>query len=372
VPRNEAEARAARYAFLERARLQLAAAWTLTAHHADDQAETVLLHLLRGSNPEALSGVEECGEPALVRPLLPFHRHELAAYARDAGTPHREDPSNRSFRFARNRLRHGLWVGDAEVEAAAAKAAALRLAGASRRARHAWARRVERADGRLVRARARGRIVVAAPRLSAYDDATRARLLHRWVRELGGTLGGGGARAARAFLRRATSGATLDLGDGILVRREYEVWIVERRGERDRPERALTIAGPQPGRGDAVIGGRVYRVEWGEAVRGSGARVELDLAEVEFPISVRGWRTGDRLRRSAGRRSLKRLFADRRVPRSVRARLPVVGDARDVLWVPGVERSVRARAVGAATVWSLRVTPVDGRDGEDADFSMER
>lgn len=369
VPLNEAEARAARYAFLEDARGRLGAAWTLTAHHADDQAETVLLRLLRGSNPEGLSGVQETREPALVRPLLPFHRHELAAYARDAGIEYRDDPSNRRYRFARNRLRHGLWAGREEAEAA--RAALLSLARASERARRAWTRRLERTDDAVVLGRERDRIVVAAPGLAAYDDPTQVRLLRRWVRELGGTLSAPAARAARGFLRRAGSGAAHDLGAGILLRREYEAWIVERHPARDRPERPLTIAEPRSGQGDAVIGGRRYRVAWGERVEGPGTRAEFGLAEVEFPVIVRGWRAGDRLRRAAGRRSLKRVFGDRRVPRSARTRLPVVVDARDVLWVPGVERSARGGAVGATSAWSLVVTSLDGA-AENREHPMER
>lgn len=372
VPQNEADARVQRYAFLEAARLRLGGERTVTAHHADDQAETVCLRLLRGSNPEGLSGVRARRAPGIVRPLLPFWRHELEAYARAAGVEHRDDPSNRSLRVLRNRLRHGV-LADLEEDAASVKVALLRLARESERARRAWSRRLDEADARLASARERDRIVVAAPRLSAYDEPTRVRLLRRWSRALGAALGRGGARVARTFLRRARSGARVDLGGGVLLRREYDAWVLERSvGRTPDAERPLAIAipgsdamGPETGRGEggrggegtATIGGRRYRIAWGASPAGPGERASFRLQDVEFPVVVRGRRSGDRLRRAAGRRSIKRLFADHRVPRSLRDRWPIVADARGVLWVPGVERSVRATAAAA---WTLVVEPLGG------------
>ncbi|MGH7545272.1 MAG: tRNA lysidine(34) synthetase TilS, partial [Gemmatimonadota bacterium] len=199
------------------------------------------------------------------------------------------------------------------------------------------------------------------------DESTRVRLLHRWSRALGAALGRGGARIARSFLRRARSGASVDLGDGVLLRREYEAWVLERRVAHARrdAERPLAIAIAVPGsaatrpegEGTATIGGRRYRIAWGASPAGPGERASFLLQDVEFPVVVRGRRPGDRLRRAAGRRSLKRLFADHRVPRSLRDRWPIVADARGVLWVPGVERSVRATAAAA---WCLLVeSPAD-------------
>jgi tRNA(Ile)-lysidine synthase len=89
----------------------------LTAHHLDDQAETVLLQLLRGSGPAGLSGMDAAnsapellGNPDLVmaRPLLPLARAELEVYVREAGLDWVEDESNSDPRYARNALRHGV------------------------------------------------------------------------------------------------------------------------------------------------------------------------------------------------------------------------------------------------------------------------
>lgn len=102
----EAAARHARYAALERE--IVAGDCLLTAHHADDQAETLLLQLLRGAGPHGLAAMPEVrdfGAGRLARPLLPFRRDQLAAWATAKALEWVEDASNRHLRFDRNFLR---------------------------------------------------------------------------------------------------------------------------------------------------------------------------------------------------------------------------------------------------------------------------
>lgn len=103
----EAAARDARYAALES---QMAAGdWLISAHHADDQVETLLLHLLRGSGPDGVAGIppfRRLGKGFLVRPLLTIPRDELAAYAAAHALTWIEDPANSDQRMDRNYLRH--------------------------------------------------------------------------------------------------------------------------------------------------------------------------------------------------------------------------------------------------------------------------
>jgi tRNA(Ile)-lysidine synthase len=102
----EAAAREARYRALRGC--MAAEDIVLTAHHADDQAETLLLHLLRGAGPRGLAAMPELarwGPGWLGRPLLSFTRAELLAYARTEGLPTLDDPGNRDLRFDRNFLR---------------------------------------------------------------------------------------------------------------------------------------------------------------------------------------------------------------------------------------------------------------------------
>jgi tRNA(Ile)-lysidine synthase len=108
----EAAARAERYAFLQRAAESRGARFVATAHTADDQAETVLHHVLRGSGLAGLAGMTRTRAlgPAvtLIRPLLAIRRQELQAYLASLEQPFCEDATNDDLRFARNRIRHEL------------------------------------------------------------------------------------------------------------------------------------------------------------------------------------------------------------------------------------------------------------------------
>ena len=100
----EDAARKLRYAFLESAARDMGADHIATAHHREDNAETVLLHLLRGTGLQGLGGIAPV-RGAIVRPLLETSRAEIDAYAARNSVPYVEDESNRDTRFTRNRLR---------------------------------------------------------------------------------------------------------------------------------------------------------------------------------------------------------------------------------------------------------------------------
>ncbi len=127
----QAQARAARYAALAAWLAELGLYGLATAHHADDQAETLLLRLNRGSGVAGLAGVRELGyvpgtRVPLIRPLLSWRRSELGAIVAGAGLVAADDPSNRDDRFDRARIRKALAAADwLDVPALAASAAHL-------------------------------------------------------------------------------------------------------------------------------------------------------------------------------------------------------------------------------------------------------
>ena len=119
----QAAARARRYALLGRWAGEVKAGWLLTAHHLDDQAETLVMRLLRGSGLSGLCGVRAVNPP-VVRPLLGWRRDELAAIVRAAGVDPVADPSNADERFDRARIRRRLaeapWLDPAPLARSAA------------------------------------------------------------------------------------------------------------------------------------------------------------------------------------------------------------------------------------------------------------
>ncbi|MCE7946225.1 MAG: tRNA lysidine(34) synthetase TilS [Chloroflexi bacterium CFX4] len=107
----EAAARRARYAFLRQTAAQVGALCVATGHHLDDQVETVLLHLIRGSGLAGLRGILPLSEREgvrLVRPLLAVTHADLAAYVAALGITPRDDPTNADQHYARNKVRHAV------------------------------------------------------------------------------------------------------------------------------------------------------------------------------------------------------------------------------------------------------------------------
>src|SRR5690606_25837479 len=261
-PRSEAEARAARYRFLEEAADRAGADRIATAHHADDQAETVLFRIIRGTGLRGLAGIPE-RRGRIVRPLLPFRRAELEAYARAAGLRHRVDPTNLVLGYARNRLRHDVLPRLERIAPGAAGALA-RLAREARAAEHAWEsllddveRQVASIDGEDV--------LLARERLLSYHPHVRARLLRRLLRRFGSHPDRAGTRAALEFIRLGASGGHFDVIGGVRLEREFDrirMRPVPRRAESAAGDRPLIITRPERGEGVAIIGGRRLAVEW--------------------------------------------------------------------------------------------------------------
>jgi tRNA(Ile)-lysidine synthase len=334
-PRQEAFRRA-RYAFLRRTGHEIEASRIATGHQADDQAETVLFRILRGTGIRGLAGIPERRGP-IVRPLLRFRRRALETYLLEQDIDFLRDPSNRDPRWVRARLRAHVLPALEESWEAPVRERLISLAVAARRADRALE---ERAREALLRCRIPSGLAGGwAPDATAFDlrellrldRDTLARVVRRVARRAGVRLTRGGTRAAVEFISAGRSGAAVDLGGGLVATREFDIAWIGRPREAG-PDTMLTIEEPAPGRGRLTVGGRLVQVTWGTGgrVRGSDAPVELALDRLQFPLLVRGWQRGDRIRTRAGTRKLKKLFGERRIPRSRRSRIPVVtsGDGR--------------------------------------------
>lgn len=147
----QAAARAARYAALEDWRIRDGCGFVATAHHADDQAETLLMRAIRGAGVGGLAGIR-AQNGAIIRPLLGWRRAELVAIVAQAGITAIDDPSNRDFRYDRSRMR-ALLATVPELDVLGLATAAARLADAARALDWAtdrlWAERVTITDGTI-------------------------------------------------------------------------------------------------------------------------------------------------------------------------------------------------------------------------------
>lgn len=367
-PENEARAREARYDFLERAGAGLGADWILTAHHADDQAETVLFRALRGTGLGGLRGIPE-RRGRVLRPLLPFWKEEILDYAGEVGIRPRVDPTNRDRRFARNVIRHELLPRAEEAVSPGAREALVRLSELAGESERATRSLVDRALEGVILAREEGRIVVSRDAVLARDRTVQARLLRRVLRRMGVRLDRAGTRGAVEFTRSSASGRSIDLPGGIALVREFDRLVFVRDSGRDAGSggnRSLTIEEPCSGQGafeqgTFEVGGRRMRAEWASGAAPSASWVErFSPAQACFPLLLRGWTPGDRIRMSYGSKKLKKLFGEARVPRGERSRTPVLVDARDrVLWIPGVARSTRAEPAEGEEPFFIGISDAD-------------
>jgi tRNA(Ile)-lysidine synthase len=356
--------RRARYAFLARVARRQGFAAVATAHHAGDQAETLLLRLARGERGDGLAGIRSVTRLAgveVVRPLLDVHPRDLLAYAEARALPFREDASNRDPRFPRNRLRPG---AAARVNPADARAVT-RLAALERRLLERAAERLEARPswngdpfGGLGEAgtapapwRARRHGLLPVAELAVLDPVLRREVLRRAHR--------------RASGRCALPAGALAIVEGLLG--------APAGGRADLPgARAVVSCGwllfePRPPAFDAPPATEERRFAWPRA--GGAEPVELfDPAQIEGRLVLRTWQPGDRIsvRRDSpergdaphGRKKLKEVFREARVPAWLRSRVPVLADDRDVLWVVGLRRAERARPRPGAPALRVRIGEV--------------
>lgn len=379
---GEAEGRDLRYAFFEEVRRGLGdGGVTMTAHTADDQAETVLFRVARGSGPRGLGAIHPARPPHIVRPLLPFWRRELLAHAAEHGVPYRDDPSNLDTRWTRNRLRHTVLplLEEAVPGAAAALAA---LADTSRLHIAALDELLDErlaalsTDANAARAQAAAlptRSTATPPTLSldrgallALADPVLALLLRGAVARLGSEPSRAATAELLRFVRESPSGRRLHPTGGVAVEHRLgEIRI--RRADNPPPQSPRSVSiptatitiGPEPGKGRYARGGWVVDAAWGPEPRMGFPHVaHFARDRVSFPLSLRPWAPGDRMTMPYGRKKVKKLLLEARMPADRRAGTPVVADAGGaVRWIPGIAGPPPAapRAGGEATPWCLEV-----------------
>ncbi len=355
----EAAARRARYAFLERTRRELGARWIATAHHRDDQAETVLLRLLFGSGLEGLAGIRPL-HGAVVRPLLGLPRSVLLDAVAAAGIAPVDDPTNRSSNVPRNRVRHGL-LPALEAED---PGTSLRLARLGDRARSAARTIDRRLSERLAVVPAERGIAVARAALEALPAGLLPSAFAWLHRQAGAPYPAGEAARSELLRQLARSDrAACDCGGGWRWETAGELLIL-RRAEAARetvPDFTYTLQIP----GSVEIPEIAVRVRVSRRavepwmLQGSSHRAGLALPLMEGDlVTIRNRRPGDRIHPLGGRgsRRLKEVLIDRLVPRHVRERLPLLCVGERIAWAPGVTIDQRFRLEdGHATAWVAEV-----------------
>jgi tRNA(Ile)-lysidine synthase len=385
----EQAARAARYEFLEKVADVCGASKIAVGHTSDDQAETVLLNLLRGAGPEGLAGMASA-RGRIIRPLLDATRQEVEDYCAGKGLAPRFDSSNLSRDFARNRIRLDL-MPFLERDNPALRRHLLRLADIARE-ENAFLRDIALRELRRLSVKGeaeepalsgpRPEIVISARRLIRRPVALQRRILrealrlilhdllfieHSHIEALRTLAVGKGAReihlprGLRAWLRggqlfisapprRVEKPIQMEWARPDLSRapsRELAEWVLSIPGLTPLPELGLEIEATLIPASNATIPEPDANVAW------------LDYSRISEPLTARTWRRGDRFRPlgAPGSTKLQDFFVNAKVPREQRGRIPIVLSGQTIAWVvgyrlaedfklmPGARVALRMRAV---------------------------
>ena len=350
--------RSCRYAFFDEVAATHGACSVALAHHADDQAETVLLRLLRGAAGSGLCAMAPRSAGRYVRPLLGVSRREIEGYLEARGIAWRNDSSNEDGKFLRNRIRHELIpflsgynpaISErlaATAEALAADEEFLDAATDEAFARHA----VLSADG----------VTLSVAGAQSEPRGIRLRLYRRAVLRAKGDLARISIRHLQALDRLIFSprpNLSLTLPDAIRVGKRYEEIIFTSMEEKKLPPPDdIFLDGPGiyllPGLGMLSVD---FTHSPEDLKSTPVTTAYFDLEHAPFPWHVRRFRPGDRISPfgMAGQKKVKELFIDAKIPVSARRLLPLLFCGETLLWVGGVRRS-SAASITEKTLTAVR------------------
>jgi len=370
----EERAREARYAFLERARQAHGAKRVAVGHTLDDQAETVLMRLLRGAGPDGLAAIPPVRDPGVIRPLIQVRRRDVQAYLEEGGISWLTDSSNLLNRHLRNRIRRELLpelltYQPRLVEHLGVLADLCReenkflgeLAGA-------WV------EGQALEDGEDGSVALPLTPLLELSGAFRRRVIRH---ALGRTEGGlrridrRHVASVEGLVLGERSQAGIDLPGDRCAERIYDRIVLGPRPTLSRPEHCTRLPGP----GAYPLKEAGLRILLQEKPRQAVGTLErgpwtafLDADTLRYPLEVRAWRPGDRLvpLGMRGHRKVKDLLIDRKVPLRERAQALLLLSGGRPLWLCGLRIDDRFKVTEETRrVLEVRIEPLGGVRGED-------
>ncbi len=358
----EAVAHDMRWAFLEAVRRRQGAYAVATGHTADDQAETVLMHLLRGAGLRGLAGMAPLG-PTVRRPLLATRHDACVSWCREHGVHWREDSSNAEVFCRRNAVRLDvlpfLRRYNPAIDAALtgmAEAVQVDLAYLDTRAVDALHALVRRADSGVEHLALAGYL--------ALPEAIRRQVLLNW---LGPNSRRVQVTSVDALLRTGHAGDAVALPGNRQVVKRYDDAILE---ARTLPPRLPAVALTVPGATRAVGWNWTIQTEYlprGTTRPANRWSIDLDAERVRLPLTLRPRSTGDRLDLPGltGSKKLQDMLVDAKMPRRERDRLGIIEAANGIIWLAGWRAAAWATAdTNSDSVLRLTVAHSENQEAE--------
>ncbi|MFZ1985177.1 MAG: tRNA lysidine(34) synthetase TilS [Desulfatitalea sp.] len=377
----EEQLRLHRYAFFQETAAMHGCNKIALGHHADDNAEAVLMHLLRGSGIRGLAGIPPVRGQGIIRPLIAARRADILAYLERHDIAAAQDATNADLRFERNQIRHQLLPlleqrFNPNLVQALNRTAMLCWEEEHWLVAHltpyaAQATVSENADG----------LELSVETLSAWPRPVQRHVLRMALRQWQGHLRRLGAEHIEALiglLAAGKSGRRLHLPIKVIAERDLQV-LRFRRVAQPRHSQAIDppaqyhYALPWPlelplameiPEADCRLHFSAIPVPAPEALRvRDPCEIFLDPDQLSFPLSVRNFRPGDRFQPFGlhGTQKLKALLINRKIPKNQRERFPLLLSGDTIVWVVGLRRSSAAPvSPTAAHVLRVATTTLNG------------
>ncbi len=339
----EEAARDARYALYEEYAERFGCRYVALGHTRDDQTETFFFRLFRGAGLRGLSSIppeRQAGKITVIRPLLSSGREELRRYLRERGQAWMEDSTNRDLSHTRNLIREQLLPEARGINPRLDRETAL-LAEEFREEEALLTRLADEAFDRV-----KANDGLSAMALRALDRPVRARVLRRYLEEADAPWNREIFRRTESLLASdASPSARIALGNGKTLCRRYD--LVRLAGEAAKSFAPVRIDLAKEGE-YLLFPGLRARVRFGPFPgREKAEKNAIYLCTTEKTALLRPRRTGDEFCGANGKKTLKKLWIDRKVPRDERDRIPVVEIGGKVAGVMGEGASFPFRAADA-------------------------
>ena len=359
-------ARTLRFQFLSRIMAEQGAERLALGHNADDQAEEILLRLLRGTGPRGLQGMAARSTAGIIRPLLACHRAQILDYLSRHGLSWREDRSNLEPWCQRNRLRLEVLPLLRDHFNSNLNATLVRTAAIFEDEEDFWESLVEDWLDRHARQEGNGVLELPVTELLETHPALQRRLLRRGLEVTCGHLAGFGFHHVALLLglcRSEGAHRELHLPNLAVAQKSYGRLVIRPLGPAPEPFRHEI---PGPGLHflhdlDHTIFMEEKEGENSVEFGNDPAQVVMDRDCVSFPMLLRSVQPGDRFHPLGmkGSKKLKDLFIDAKVSRRRRRLVPVLCDAKRIVWVVGHRIDDRVRV----TTQTRRLLRVEYREG---------
>lgn len=350
----EESARILRYAFLRQTAAKLGCTKIATAHNANDNAETVLLHLVRGTGLNGLSGIRPV-QKDIIRPILCCTRQEIEDYLTELKLPHVEDITNADTSYSRNYLRHE--VLPLLIAQNPALLEGLLRSGESLRSDEEYlAHQAEKLAEEAVYTDQR--VIIPVEKVRDLPRAMFSRAVQLWTERLSPdtVLSSRNRDDLRRLCESDRPSAVVELPNGLIARREYGQIILERKGEKAAAESVCLSPGES-----AVFGGRKFSCQWAVCPGGKfNQSFEYYLKPLGTHLLLRSRRTGDEITLpSRSRKTVKKLFIDSKIPRERRDCIAVLECSGKVAALDGFGADVDYLPNKDDTCW--KITSSDDR-----------